>query len=170
MLAAGLVPRYLSAPGSAGPVRRDGGDRRSPGTGRDEIITVMGDSCAGWVDALAEERLRAALTAPGAGMPSPPSKALMVEVLAGMRRAVAVRQADGRALGEWLAGEIRIRGIRANAAVLAVLELPGRREEAARVYSREHPDRAGVLSDLLAVLDRSARPSGTRPRDQCARQ
>jgi hypothetical protein len=77
----------------------------------------------------------------------------MVEVLAGARRAAAMHQMHGRALEEWLAGEVRLRGIRENAAVLAVLELPGRREEAARAYRHEHPDRAGVLSDLLAVFD-----------------
>jgi len=46
-----------------------------------------------------------------------------------------------------------LRGIRENAAVFAVLEIPGRREETARACRQEHPDRAGVLSELLAVLD-----------------
>jgi hypothetical protein len=50
----------------------------------------------------------------------------MVEVLVA-RRAAAMHQMHGRALEEWLSGEIRLRGIRENAAVLAVLELPGRR-------------------------------------------
>jgi len=115
----------------------------------------MDDSCAEYVDTSAEERRRAALIAfLGAGMYSPPSKALIVEVLAGARRAVALHQPHGRALAEWLAGEIRLRGIRENAAVLAVLELlPGRREEAVRTYRHGHPDRAGALRDLMAVLD-----------------
>src|SRR6185437_3663134 len=105
----------------------------------------MDDSCAGCADTPARERRSAALIAfLGAGMYSPPSMALIVEWLAGARRAVALHQPRGRALDEWLAGEVRLRGIRGNAAVLAVLELlPGWREEAARAYRREHPDRAG---------------------------
>jgi hypothetical protein len=74
---------------------------------------------------------------------------------------VALHQAHDRALDEWLAGEVRLRGIRENAAVLAVLELlPGRRAEAARAYRCEHPDRAGVLGDLLAVLDQPGLAAG----------
>jgi hypothetical protein len=129
----------------------------------DEIVAVMDDSSAGYVDTSTQERRRAALIAfLGAGMCSPPPAALIVEVLAGARRAVALYQAHGRVLDEWLAGEIRLRGIRENAAVLAVLELvPGRREEAARAYRHEHPDRAGVLTDLLAVFDQlGSGPSG----------
>jgi len=85
----------------------------------------------------------------------------MVEVLAGARRAVALHQPHSQALDEWLAGEVRLRGIRENAAVLAVLELlPDRRREAARAYRHEHPDRAGVLADLLAVLDQPGSAGG----------
>ncbi|HEX5297870.1 MAG TPA: hypothetical protein VFW50_12850 [Streptosporangiaceae bacterium] len=122
----------------------------------------MDDRFAGDAGTPAGERRRAALIAfLGAGMGSAPSKALIVEVLAGARRAVALHQPHGRALDEWLAGEARLRGIRENAAVLAVLELlPGRREEAARAYRREHPDRAGVLGDLLAVLDQPGPAAG----------
>jgi hypothetical protein len=105
-------------------------------------------------DLPSEERRRAALVAfIGAGMPSPPSAALLVAALAGARRAVAMHQACGLAIDEWLAGEVRLRGIRENAAILAVLEMPGRREEIAQAYRRQHPDRVGTLSDLLAVLD-----------------
>jgi hypothetical protein len=54
----------------------------------------------------------------------------MVEALGRARRAVAMHQGHGLALDEWLASEVRLREIRRNAAVLAVLELrPGRREE-----------------------------------------
>jgi hypothetical protein len=99
------------------------------------VVTVMGGQRgAGCVDTPAERR--AALIAfLGAGMPTAPSKALIVQALAGARRAVAMYQAQGRAVDDWLAGEVRLRGIRENAAVLAVLELlPGRREETARAY------------------------------------
>jgi hypothetical protein len=53
----------------------------------------------------------------------------------------------------WLAGEVRLRGIRENAAVLAALEVPLRRAEVAQAYRQQHPDRVGGLNDLLAVLD-----------------
>ena len=121
----------------------------------DEIVAVM-DSQRGvdGGDRPAEERRRAALIAfIGAGMPSPPSTALMVAALAGARRAVAMHQARGLAVDQWLAGEVRLRGIRENAAVAAVLEMPGQRGEIAQAYRQQHPDRAGALEDLLAVLD-----------------
>ena len=89
----------------------------------------------------------------GAGMPAPPSNALMVQALASARREVAVHQQRGHGVEQWLASEVRQRGIRENAAVLAVLETPGHREETARAYCDQHPDRTGVLNDLLAVLD-----------------
>jgi hypothetical protein len=101
----------------------------------------------------AEQRRRGALIAfLGAGLPSPPSTAALVAALADARRAVAMHQARGLPLDGWLAGEIDPGGIRENAAVLAVLELPERREEIAGAYRQAHPDRAGALSDLLAVL------------------
>jgi hypothetical protein len=127
------------------------------------MVTVMGDQRgAGCVDAPAERR--ASLIAfLGAGMPAAPSKALIVEALAGARRAVAMCRAHGRAVDDWLAGEVRLRGIRENAAVLAVLELlPGRREETARAYRLDHPDRAGALGDLLAVLGPPGSAAGLR--------
>src|SRR5215472_15485862 len=90
-----------------------------------EIVAVM-DSQRGMErgDLPPEGRRRAALTGfLGAGMPSPPSTALMVAALAGARRAVAMHQERGLAVDQWLAGEVRPRGIRENAAVLAVLEV-----------------------------------------------
>jgi hypothetical protein len=112
-----------------------------------------GQRGAGDADSSAKGRRRAALSAfLGVGMASPPSEALLVAALAGARRAVAAHQARGLAVDEWLAGEVRLRGIRENAAVLAVLEMPGRGEETARAYRQAHPDRAGVLSGLLEVL------------------
>jgi hypothetical protein len=139
----------------------DGDEPPLAADGRDEIVAVMGDrrdtEC---VDTPAE-RGTALIAFLGAGLPSPPSKALIVEALAGARRAVAMYQGHGRVLDEWLAGEVRLRGIRENAAVLAVLELlSGRREETARAYRHEHPDRAGALSGLLAVLDQPGSAAG----------
>jgi hypothetical protein len=105
-------------------------------------------------DRPAEERRKAALAAfLGAGFLAPPSTELLVQALAGARRTVAAHQRRGLAIDPWLADEIRQRGIRENAAVLAVLETPGQRDETARAYRQQHPDRIGVLNDLLAVLD-----------------
>jgi hypothetical protein len=161
-----LAKRFLIKDARRRSVRWDGPERRWPSfllAAGDEIVTVMGDQRgAGCVDTRAERR--AALIAfLGAGVSSAPSTALMVEALAGARRAVAVYQAHGRAVDDWLAGEVRLRGIRENAAVLAVLELlPGRREATARAYRFDHPDRAGALSDLLAALDPPGSAAGSR--------
>lgn len=134
-----------------------------PAGGRDEMVAVMGDQRgAGCVDA-PEERRAALIAFLGAGMPAAPPRALMVEALAGARRAFAMYQAHGRAVDDWLAGEVRLRGIRETAAVVAVLDLlPGRREETARAYRLDHPDRAGALGDLLAVLDPPGPAAGLR--------
>jgi hypothetical protein len=123
-------------------------------TVQDEIVAVMGDQrSSGHVDPPAEKRRRAALIAfLGARMYCPLSTAVLVTALAGARRAVAVYQARHLAIDGWLAGEVRLRGIRENAAVLAVLEIPERREETAQAYRQDHPDRAAALNDLLAVL------------------
>jgi hypothetical protein len=49
-------------------------------------------------------------------------------------------------------GEPRLRGVRENARVPAILEIPDLREEAAQAYAREHPDRLPELRALLIVL------------------
>lgn len=46
--------------------------------------------------------------------------------------------------------------------MLAVLETPGHREETARAYRERHPDRTGVLNELLVVLAQP-KPSRTSP-------
>jgi hypothetical protein len=107
-------------------------------------------------DRSVEAGRRAALTAfLSVGIPGPPSSALLVQALANARRAVAMHQQRGLAIDQWLAGEIRQRGIKENASVLAVLEIPGRRDEIAAAYRQQHPDRTGALNDLLAVLERA---------------
>ena len=76
-----------------------------------------------------------------------------MQALADARRAVTVHNQRGQVIDQWLASEARLRGTRENAAVLAVLETPGQQsEETARAYRQRHPDRAGVLNDLLAAL------------------
>jgi hypothetical protein len=81
-----------------------------------------------------------------------PATAQMVSALATARRAVAACRSQGRSLTEWLEGETRLRGIRENAAVLAVMEVPELRETVARDYRQEHPDREDVLNEILAYL------------------
>lgn len=97
-------------------------------------------------------RGRVVLAFLGAGSPAVPSRASAVTALADARRAVAAHLARGEAIDEWLAGEARFRGIRENAAVLAVLEMPERQAEVAAAYRREHPERTEELNTLLTVI------------------
>ena len=59
----------------------------------------------------------------GTGMDPKPTRANMVDRLAHATRTVRELSGQGRQLEDWLADEMRIRGIRENAAVLAVLEI-----------------------------------------------
>lgn len=100
-----------------------------------------------------EDRRRDAILAfLGAGLFQWPSRARAVAALAVARREVAACQARSRPVQRWLVGEVHLRGIRENAAVLAVLEIPDLRDEAAQAYAREHPDRLPALEAMLAVL------------------
>ncbi len=92
-----------------------------------------------------------------AGLPAPASKAVLVDALAGARRAVASRRHLQQSLVPWLNAQIRLGGIRETSAVLAVLEMPEYRQEAAERYRREHPERAGALDQLLDVLGSAGR-------------
>jgi hypothetical protein len=104
---------------------------------------------------LKEERRREALVAfLWAGMTGMPDKAVIVMRLADARRAVAMHQERGLPPDGWLADQVRVRGIRENAAVLAALEVAEWREQAAEIYRREHPDRVKVLDEFLAALGR----------------
>ncbi|MEV4139884.1 hypothetical protein AB0J72_47965 [Dactylosporangium sp. NPDC049742] len=88
----------------------------------------------------------------GAGLAGPPSRAVMVAALGEARRAVRERRERGVGIGEWLDGKVRLRGIRENAAVLAVLEVPEWRDGVAARYRGAHPERAGVLAAVLGVI------------------
>ena len=61
----------------------------------------------------------------GAGLAMPPSRAVLVSALGEARRAVRELRARGVPVGSRLDGEVRLRGVRENAAVLAALEAPG---------------------------------------------
>lgn len=88
----------------------------------------------------------------GAGLHQPPSRALSVAALGDARRMFASQARDELLISEWLTGEIRLHGIRENAATLAVMEVPEYRHRAAQTYALHHPDRLKALNDLLAAL------------------
>jgi len=88
----------------------------------------------------------------GAGLHDRPSRAVMVSALAGARPTVALLQSRGEPVADWLASETRLRGIRENAAALAVMEIHEHRHDTAQACVRDHPDRIGVVGDLLAVF------------------
>jgi hypothetical protein len=75
-----------------------------------------------------------------------------VDALAAARREVAACRARGESVRQWLADEVHHRGIRENAAVLAVMEIPDFRNEAAQAYALDHPGGRSVLDDVLAAL------------------
>jgi hypothetical protein len=88
----------------------------------------------------------------GAGLFQRPSPAQAVDALAAARCKVASCRARDESVRQWLAGEIHHRGIRENAAVLAVLEIPDLRHEAAQAYALDHPGRRPALEGMLAAL------------------
>jgi hypothetical protein len=75
-----------------------------------------------------------------------------VSALADARRAVSTLKAHNEPLDAWLLSEVKIRGVRENAAVLAALEVPEYRERAATSYRDSHPDRARQLDEFLRYL------------------
>lgn len=100
-----------------------------------------------------EEPLRKAIMAfLGAGLHQAPTPATAVPALASARRMVTSLQSRREPIAPWLASEIRLRGIRENAAVLAVMELPEYRHGTAQAYARDHPERLDALRAVLAVL------------------
>jgi hypothetical protein len=112
------------------------------------IMSGHNDSCAG-----TDKRRRQAIIAfLGAGMHDAPSPALAVQALATARRSVAACRARNESITIWLAGEIRLPGIKENAATLAALELPEHRQATAQSYAGRYLGGLGILQELLAVL------------------
>jgi hypothetical protein len=116
---------------------------------RCEAWQVTGDQA---IPAGEVHRRDAILAFLGAGLFQAPSPAQAIGALAAARRKVSACQARRDPVRPWLAGEVDLRGIRENAAVLAALEIPDLREETAQAYARDHPDRLPALEDMLAVL------------------
>lgn len=99
-----------------------------------------------------EQRQAAIVAFLGAGLVPGVSTAEFVSTLAEARRTVSAHRAKHVPVDDWLAGEIRVRGVRENAAVLAVLESDQRRQEVADAYRDRYPDRGDMLDQILAVL------------------
>jgi hypothetical protein len=99
-----------------------------------------------------DRRFNALSTFLSSGMGYTLTRGQIVGALAAARRAVVVNRAHERLLKEWLQSETRVRGIRENAAVLAVMEIPEFREEVAREYLREHPERSQALDELITYF------------------
>lgn len=100
-----------------------------------------------------EDRKKAALVGfLSAGLDPAPSTAVLVSALADARRAVAALRSRRESIDQWLANEIRFRGVRENAAVLAALEAPGDRDAIAYAYRERYPQRSEQLDSLIALL------------------
>jgi hypothetical protein len=100
-----------------------------------------------------ERRIRAALAGfLSAGLDPAPSRAILVRALADARRSVAMLRSRKVSLAPWLASEIRLRGIRENAATLAVLEVANERDAIVDAYKQRYPQRAQQLDELVACL------------------
>jgi hypothetical protein len=99
-----------------------------------------------------EHRRDAIIAFLGAGLHHPLCTAVAVNALASARRAVAAHLARGAVIDEWLASEIEVAGVRENAAVLAVIEMPEHLYATAHAYGLRHPDRLSMLNDLVIVL------------------
>ena len=100
----------------------------------------------------ADLRRRALIAFLAAGMAPAPATAQLVSALANARRAVAANLSQGLPVGEWMQSEIRFRGIRENAAILAALEIPEMREPVATRFRQEYPERENILDEILAYL------------------
>jgi len=100
-----------------------------------------------------DERRHSLLAFVGAGLAQPPAKALVVGALAAARRTAAAYRARHEPIDDWLASEIRLRGIREAVAFVAALEIAERRADVAQMYRHRYPDRSAVLDKFLMTLD-----------------
>jgi hypothetical protein len=100
-----------------------------------------------------EDRKRAALISfLSAGLDPAPSRAVLVSALADARRAVAALRSRREPIAQWLTNEIRFRGVRENAAILAALEVSGERDEIVDAHRKRYPQRAEQLDEIVARL------------------
>jgi hypothetical protein len=93
----------------------------------------------------------------------PPSKALLVTVLAGAYKAVATLQQAGEPVDSWLASERRHAGIRERAAIVAALSSGSiSKAELAESYGADYPAHAVALANLLDHLQHEGEWEATR--------
>ena len=90
-----------------------------------------------------QRRARLALFA--AGMSYQPEPWQVVARMAEARRAIVELRWRGSPLDGWLGEEVRVRGLRENAAVIAAMEVPEYRERVAREYVERYSERAGLV-------------------------
>lgn len=88
----------------------------------------------------------------GAGLHPTPAMATLVSALASARRSVAAQRSRNEDIAEWLDSEVKLRGVRENAAIVAALEVPSEREKVADRYKNAYPERANLLRDLISSL------------------
>jgi hypothetical protein len=87
-----------------------------------------------------------------AGLDPAPSRAVLVSALADARRTIAALRSRREPIDQWLASEIRFRGVRENAAVLAALEVSGEPDAIANAYRERYPQRSEQLDNIVAFL------------------
>lgn len=75
-------------------------------------------------------------------------------MLAEARQAVAFLRSRGEPLSQWLAGEVRFRGLKENAAILAAMEVSEQHERTAiaESYRERYPQRTEQLDEIVAWL------------------
>ena len=96
-----------------------------------------------------------------AGMAYTPRPFQFVERIGEARRMVAGLSACGRRLEPWLQEEMRLRGLRENAAIIAVMEVPEYRDWAAGSFIERYPEREALV---LAFADALAQAQDARSR------
>ena len=95
-----------------------------------------------------------------AAVTGPLARATALDALATARREVAAPSAEQDSIVVWVQSEIRLRGIRESAAVLATMEADINRHVVAEAYRRNHLDHAELVDQMLAALDDGADPAG----------
>jgi hypothetical protein len=100
-----------------------------------------------------EEARRAALMSLlAAGLDGRTPRSVLVPALAEARRSVAALHSRGESLDGWLSEQMKLRGVRENAAVIAATELAEYREGVAQQCRVAYPERTSEIDDWLRVV------------------
>jgi hypothetical protein len=122
-----------------------------------KIVSSVGNA-SGSPDDHEDRRSSAVVAFLGAGLDPRPTRATMVERLADASRTVEELRNRNQPVDDWLAEQMRCRGIRENAAVLAVLEMAVPASGLAKSFPERYPTREPELKELLRVLSNRAQP------------